>query len=158
VLLLDSITRLARAYSLAALDRDGDGGDAPLDGAAVHGVKRWFASARNTREAGSLTILASVRTDSGARLDAAVYESLADTANLELRLDPDLAARGHHPALDLRRSRALHEEGVVEADRLRRLELLRGVVRSLDPDEGWSFLTGKLRETGSNDELLAEQA
>jgi transcription termination factor Rho len=158
VLLLDSITRLARAYSLAALDRDGDEGDAPLDGAAVHGVKRWFASARNTRDAGSLTILAAVRTDSGGRLDTAVYESLADTANLELRLDPELAARGHHPALDLKRSRTLHEEGLVEPDRLHRLEMLRGVVRSLDADQGWSFLAGKLRETGSNEELLAEQA
>lgn len=158
VLLLDSITRLARAYSLAALDRDGDEGDAPLDGAAVHGVKRWFASARNTRDAGSLTILAAARTGSDSRLDAAVYESLGDAANLELRLDPDLAARGHHPALDLKRSRALHEEGLIEADRLRRLELLRGVVRSLDAEEAWRFLAGKLRETGSNEALLAEQA
>jgi transcription termination factor Rho len=99
-----------------------------------------------------------VRTDSGGRLDTAVYESLADTANLELRLDPELAARGHHPALDLKRSRTLHEEGLVEPDRLHRLEMLRGVVRSLDADQGWSFLAGKLRETGSNEELLAEQA
>jgi transcription termination factor Rho len=158
VLLLDSVTRLARAHMLATADRGEPPNGEALDGNAVHTVKRWFATARNTREAGSLTILAVARSDSESRLEAAVYESLADAANLELRLDAGLAAAGHHPALDLTRSRTLHEEGLVEEAQLRRLELLRGVVRSLDADEAWRFLEGKLRETGSNEELLAEQA
>jgi transcription termination factor Rho len=159
VLLLDSATRLARAHNLAGPNHD-DATDPEdqLDGAAVHAVKRWFANARNTRDAGSLTILVAVRTDSDSRLDAAVYESLADTANMELRLDAGLAAAGRHPALDLTRSRTLHEEGLVEEAQLRRLELLRGVVRSLDAEEAWSFLQAKLSETGSNEELLSEQA
>jgi transcription termination factor Rho len=159
VLLLDSATRLARAHSLAGPNQaDATDPEAQLDGAAVHAVKRWFANARNTRDAGSLTILVAVRTDSESRLDAAVYESLADTANMELRLDAGLAAGGRHPAVDLTRSRTLHEDGLVEGAQLRRLELLRGVVRSLDAEEAWSFLEGKLSETGSNEELLAEQA
>jgi transcription termination factor Rho len=158
VVLLDSATRLARAHTLSANGADAPDPEAPPDGAAVHAVKRWFASARNTRDAGSLTILAVVRTDSESRLDAAVYDSLADAANLELRLDAGLAEAGRYPALDLTRSRTLHEEGLIDEPARRRLELLRGVVRSLDVEEAWRFLAGKVEETRSNEELLAEQA
>jgi transcription termination factor Rho len=138
VLLLDSITRLARAHGLA---RGGD--DAPAS--AVEAVKRWFASARDAGQ-GSLTLIAVARVESESSLEELVFEALVDSANMVVRLDPELAARGLHPAIDARRSRTLGEEALVDEDTRRTLDALRGVMRSLDPAEAWEFMAEKARE------------
>jgi transcription termination factor Rho len=152
VVVLDSISRLARAYGLA---RSRPGDDAPTpELLAVEGAKRWFASARDTG-AGSLTLLAAGRTDSESSLESLVHEALLDTAGVVVRLDPELAARGMHPAIDARRSRTLGEEAFVPDGQRGPLDSLRGVLRSLDPVEAWEFAAARVRETGSNDELLA---
>jgi transcription termination factor Rho len=153
IVVLDSITRLARAYGLARA-RPGD--DAPTpELLAVEGAKRWFAAARDTG-AGSLTLLATVRVESESALETLVHESLLDTAGAVVRLDSELAARGLHPAIDARRSRTLGEEALVAEDRRRPLDALRGVMRSLDPVEAWEFAAARVRETASNDELLEQ--
>jgi transcription termination factor Rho len=137
VLLLDSITRLARAYGLA---RGRAGKDAPEpELAAVEGAKRWFAAARDAGE-GSLTVVVVARVESESSLEGLVYEGLVDSANMIVRLDSELAARGLHPAIDARRSRTLGEEALVGEERLRKLESMRGVMRSLDPPEAWEFM------------------
>jgi transcription termination factor Rho len=152
VVVLDSISRLARAYGLA---RSRPGDDAPTpELLGVEGAKRWFAAARDT-DSGSLTLLATARADSESALEALVHETLLDAASAVVRLDPELAARGMHPAVDPRRSRALGEEAFVPEVQRQPLEALRGVMRSLDPIEGWEFAATRVRETGSNDELLA---
>ncbi|MGH2980014.1 MAG: transcription termination factor Rho, partial [Solirubrobacterales bacterium] len=153
VVVLDSISRLARAYGLA---RTRPGDDAPTpELLAVEGAKRWFASARDTG-AGSLTLLAAGRVDSESPLEGLVHEALLDTASVVVRLDPELAARGMHPAIDARRSRALGEGAFVPEHHRRPLDALRGVMRSLDPAEGWEFAAARVRETASNDELLEQ--
>ena len=152
VLLLDSITRLARAHGRAegTASRGGDGGG---EDAAVQGAKRMFAAARAT-QAGSLTILAAARSEEGSDFDVEVYEELAATANLELRLDAALATQGLFPAIDVTRSRTLNEEALVSEDRRAQLDALRGPARALEGAEAWEFLAERLRETDSNDELL----
>jgi transcription termination factor Rho len=155
VVVLDSITRLARAYGLAR-SRSGNDGPTP-ELLAVEGAKRWFGSARETG-AGSLTLLVAGHVESESHLETLVYESLLDAAGAVVRLDPELAARGLHPAIDPRRSRTLGEEALVPEGRREQLDALRSEMRSLDPVEAWEFASTRVRETGSNDELLAHQS
>jgi transcription termination factor Rho len=153
IVVLDSITRLARAYGLA---RTRPGNDAPTpELLAVEGAKHWFASARDTGS-GSLTLLATGRLESDSALETLVHESLLDTAGAVVRLDPELAARGLHPAIDPRRSHTLGEEALVAEDRRGPLDALRSVMRSLDSVEAWEFASARVRETASNDELLEQ--
>ena len=152
VVVLDSITRLARAYGLAR-SRSGNDGPTP-ELLAVEGAKRWFGSARDTG-AGSLTLLVAGRVDSESHLETLVHESLLDAAGAVVRLDPELAARGLHPAIDPRRSHTLGEEALVPEGRRQPLDALRSEMRSLDPVEAWEFASARVRETASNDELLA---
>jgi transcription termination factor Rho len=153
VVLLDSITRLARASGLARTRARDDGPTPEL--LAAEGAKRWFAAARDTG-AGSVTLIAAARADSESPLEALVHETLLDMAGTVVRLDADLAARGMHPAVDARRSRTLGEEVFLPEDQRRRLENLRGVMRSLEPAEAWEFAAARVRETRSNDELLSQ--
>ena len=145
VVLLDSISRLARAYGLA---RARPGGEAPAaEVLAAEGAKRWFATARDTG-AGSLTLLATARVDSDSPLEALVHETLLDMAGAVVRLDAELAARGLYPAIDAGGSRALGEEHLLEPDERRHLESVRGVMRSLDPLEAWEYAAARVRESG----------
>jgi transcription termination factor Rho len=144
VVLLDSITRLARAYGLA---RSRTGGEAPApEVLAAEGAKRWFATARDTG-AGSLTLLATARVDSDSPLETLVHETLLDMAGAVVRLDPELAARGLHPAIDAQHSRALGEEHLLEPDERRHLDSVRGVMRSLEPVEAWEYAAARARES-----------
>ena len=143
VLVLDSISRLTRAYALA---RGAGAGESPAVGpAAVETVKRWFAAARDAGD-GSLTIIAAARADSESAFETLVYEALEDSAGTVVRLDPELAAKGKHPAIDASRSRTLGEEALIGEERRRTLENMRGVARSLDPVEAWEFLAERARE------------
>jgi transcription termination factor Rho len=136
VLLLDSLSRLARAYGLT-----GDRVE------AVESTKRWFAAARDAGEgAGSLTLIAAARVESESSLEALVHETLADSANMMVRLNAELAERGRYPAIDVTRSRTLGEEALLSEDRRRTLENMRGVARSLDTLEAWDFLEERARE------------
>jgi transcription termination factor Rho len=143
VLLLDSISRLARAYGLLR-GRTGEAAPAP-ELAGVEAAKRWFGAARDAGY-GSLTLIATARVESESRLETLVHEALADAANVIVRLDSGLAARGLHPALDVRRSRTAGEEALLGEDRRRTLESVREVARSLDPFEAWQFLAARARE------------
>ena len=137
VLLLDSLSRLARAYGLAH--------DARLE--AVEATKRWFAAARDGGSGrGSLTLIATARVDSGSSFDALVHDALEDSANMVVRLRPDLAARGKYPAIDADRSRTLGEDTLLGEDQRLALENMRGVARSLSPEEAWDFLAERARE------------
>jgi transcription termination factor Rho len=142
VLMLDSITRLARAYALARGSGGDDGGMTPV---AVEAIKRWFAAARDAGD-GSLTLIAAARVGSPSPFEALVHESLEDTASAIVALDSDLAARGHHPAIDVGRSRTLGEEALLDDEQRRELGNMRGVMRSLDAVEAWAFLGERARE------------
>ena len=137
VVLLDSLSRLARAYALAGRDRAD----------AVEAAKRWFASARDAGAGhGSLTLIAVARVEPDSTFEALVQETLADSANAVLRLSGELASRRMFPALDPERSRTLGEEALIGEDRRHTLENMRGVARSLDPPEAWDFLAERARE------------
>jgi transcription termination factor Rho len=137
VLLLDSLSRLARAYGLALSARP----------EAVEAAKRWFAAARDGGPGrGSLTLIATARVETDSSFEALVHDALEDSANMIVRLNADLAARGKYPAIDADRSRTLGEDALLGEEQRRTLENMRGVARSLDPIEAWDFLAERARE------------
>ncbi len=137
VLLLDSLSRLARAYGLTRDTRS----------EAVEATKRWFAAARDGGAGrGSLTLIATARVETESSFDALVHDALEDSANMIVRLRPDLAARSKYPAIDADRSRTLGEDTLLDEDRRLSLENMRGVARSLSPEEAWDFLAERARE------------
>lgn len=151
IILMDSITRLARAYNLVvpASGRTLSGG---IDPAAFHRPKRFFGSARNIEEGGSLTILATALVDTGSRMDEVIYEEFKGTGNLELHLDRHLAERRIFPALDIRRSGTRKEELLIPKDQLEKLWAIRKTF-SDSSDFSEKFLR-KLRTTKTNAEFF----
>lgn len=152
VILLDSITRLARAYNLV-IPPSGRTLSGGIDPAAFYRPKRFFGAARNIEEGGSLTILATAMVDTGSRMDDVIYEEFKGTGNLELHLDRKLAERRIFPAIDIRRSGTRREELLLTQDELDKLWTLR---KSLNDSTEYtdSFLR-KLGHTRSNEEFLA---
>jgi transcription termination factor Rho len=161
VVVLDGITRLARAYNLAApaSGRILSGG---VDSTALYPPKRFFGAARNIEEGGSLTIMATALIDTGSRMDEVIFEEFKGTGNMELRLDRRLAERRIYPAIDVEQSSTRHEELLFERNQLNQVWKLRRVLNALDGDgsggKGLELLLDKLRTTKSNDEFLAEVA
>lgn len=152
VILLDSITRLARAYNLV-IPPSGRTLSGGIDPAAFHRPKRFFGSARNIEEGGSLTILATALVDTGSRMDDVIYEEFKGTGNLELHLDRRLAERRIFPAIDIRRSGTRREELLLEKEDLEKLWMLRKTM-----SEGIEFTEGfvrRLKQTKSNKEFMA---
>lgn len=152
VILLDSITRLARAYNLVVppSGRTLSGG---IDPAAFHRPKRFFGSARNVEEGGSLTILATALVDTGSRMDDIIYEEFKGTGNMELHLDRKLAERRIFPAIDIRRSGTRREEVLLSKEELDTIWAIRK-----NMNESYDFVEGflkKLRNSKSNQEFLA---
>lgn len=152
VILLDSITRLARAYNLVVppSGRTLSGG---IDPAAFHRPKRFFGSARNVEEGGSLTILATALIDTGSRMDDIIYEEFKGTGNMELHLDRKLAERRIFPAIDIRRSGTRREEVLLSKEELDTIWAIRK-----NMNESYDFVEGfikKLRDTKTNAEFLA---
>ncbi|MRN57341.1 transcription termination factor Rho [Paenibacillus monticola] len=152
VILLDSITRLARAYNLVVppSGRTLSGG---IDPAAFHRPKRFFGAARNVEEGGSLTILATALIDTGSRMDDIIYEEFKGTGNMELHLDRKLAERRIFPAIDIRRSGTRREEVLLSKDELETIWMIRK-----NMNESYDFVEGfikKLRDTQTNAEFLA---
>jgi transcription termination factor Rho len=161
VIVLDGITRLARAYNLAApaSGRILSGG---VDSTALYPPKRFFGAARNIEEGGSLTIIATALIDTGSRMDEVIFEEFKGTGNMELRLDRRIAERRIYPAIDVEASSTRHEELLFERDQLNQVWKLRRVLNALDQEgsggKGLELLLDKLRTTKSNDEFLAEVA
>ncbi|WP_093291129.1 transcription termination factor Rho [Thermoactinomyces sp. DSM 45892] len=152
VILLDSITRLARAYNLV-IPPSGRTLSGGIDPAAFHRPKRFFGAARNIEEGGSLTILATALVDTGSRMDDVIYEEFKGTGNLELHLDRKLAERRIFPAIDIRRSGTRREELLMEKQELEKIWSMRNTL-SEHHDYTEAFIR-KLRKTKSNEEFLA---
>ncbi|TXK35222.1 transcription termination factor Rho [Nonomuraea sp. C10] len=157
VLLLDSLTRLARAYNNTA-PGNGKTLSGGLDAAAVYAPKRFFGAARNVAGGGSLTILASALVDTGSRLDNSLYEEFKGTGNMELHLVRDLAERRVFPAVDLDASGTRREEILLPARERQVVWRLRRSLTGLERHQGMEMLVGKLRETASNADFLVRAA
>ncbi len=161
VIVLDGITRLARAYNLSApaSGRIMSGG---VDSTALYPPKRFFGAARNIEEGGSLTIVATALIETGSRMDDVIFEEFKGTGNMELRLDRRLAERRIYPAIDVDASSTRHEELLFERNQLNQVWKLRRVLNALDSDgssgRGLELLIDKMRTTKNNDEFLAEIA
>ncbi|MDQ2725251.1 MAG: transcription termination factor Rho [Actinomycetota bacterium] len=161
VVVLDGITRLARAYNLAqpATGRVMSGG---IDTGALYPPKKFFGAARNIEEGGSLTILATALVETGSRMDEVIFEEFKGTGNMELKLDRKLAERRIYPAIDVNGSSTRHEELLFDRKQLEQVWKLRRVLGAL-ASEGTNaasleLLMEKIRQTKSNDEFLAEIA
>ncbi len=154
VILLDSITRLARAYNLAVppSGRTLSGG---IDPVALYPPKRFFGAARNIEGGGSLTIVATCLVDTGSRMDDVIYEEFKGTGNMELHLDRKLAERRIYPAIDIQRSGTRREELLLDEATLRQVWTMRRMVSMLGGTEGTELLLGRLAKTSSNAEFLA---
>lgn len=152
VILLDSITRLARAYNLV-IPPSGRTLSGGIDPAAFHRPKRFFGSARNVEEGGSLTILATALIDTGSRMDDVIYEEFKGTGNMELHLDRKLAERRIYPAIDIRRSGTRREELLLPQEDLEKLWAIRKTM-SENPDFTEQFIR-KIKKTKTNAEFMA---
>ena len=156
-IVLDGITRLSRAYNLAApaTGRIMSGG---IDVGALYPPKKFFGSARNIEEGGSLNFLATALVETGSRMDEVIFEEFKGTGNMELRLDRKLAERRIYPALDVNASSTRHEELLFERNQLQQVWKLRRVLNALEGGAGLELLMDKIKTTKSNDEFLAEIA
>jgi len=153
VILLDSITRLARAYNTVTphSGRILTGG---IDANALHKPKRFFGAARNTEEGGSLTIIATALVDTGSKMDDIIYEEFKGTGNMEVHLDRKLSDRRIFPAFDINRSGTRKEELLLVPEVLQRVWLLRRVLSPLNSIDAMEFLLDKITGTKSNEEFL----
>jgi transcription termination factor Rho len=153
VILLDSITRLARAYN-AVVPHSGKILSGGVDSNALHKPKRFFGAARNIEEGGSLTIIATALVDTGSRMDEVIFEEFKGTGNMELQLDRTLFQRRVYPAIDIKRSNTRKEELLVETKELQRIWILRKVLNELNSVEAMELLIEKISKTKTNDDFL----
>jgi transcription termination factor Rho len=153
VILLDSITRLARAYNLVTppSGRTLSGG---LDPASLHKPKRFFGAARNIEEGGSLTVLATALIDTGSRMDDVIYEEFKGTGNMELHLDRKLSERRLFPAIDIKRSGTRREELLLSPDELEVMWLFRRTTANMDPSAVLELMMDRLAKTKDNKSFL----
>ena len=157
VLLLDSITRLARAYN-AVQPTSGRILSGGLDANALQKPKRFFGSARKVEEGGSLTILATALIDTGSRMDDVIFEEFKGTGNMEINLDRKLSDRRVFPAVDLLRSGTRKEELLLSKRELDRTWVLRKVLQQMSPVEAMELLRDKMQKTATNEEFLKSMA
>ncbi|MCP4037258.1 MAG: transcription termination factor Rho [bacterium] len=153
IILLDSITRLARAHN-TVVPHSGKILSGGVDSNALHKPKRFFGAARNVEEGGSLTIVGTALIDTGSRMDEVIFEEFKGTGNSELVLDRKLADRRTYPAIDINRSATRREELLLDDKTLNRMYILRKVLSPLSPVDSMEFLLGKIKATDSNDEFL----
>ncbi|MCU1631371.1 MAG: transcription termination factor Rho, partial [Micrococcaceae bacterium] len=155
VVLLDSMTRLGRAYNLAApaSGRILSGG---VDSAALYPPKRFFGAARNIENGGSLTILATALVETGSKMDEVIFEEFKGTGNMELRLSRNLADKRIFPAVDVNASGTRREENLLSPDEVKIMWKLRRVLSGLETQQALELLTNKIRETQSNVEFLMQ--
>jgi transcription termination factor Rho len=153
VILLDSITRLARAYN-SVVPPSGKILSGGVDSNALQRPKRFFGAARNIEEGGSLTIIATALVDTGSRMDEVIFEEFKGTGNMEIQLDRRLADRRLFPAIDINRSGTRKEELLLDKDALNRVWILRKILSPLNPVDALEFLLEKMNGTKDNKEFL----
>ncbi len=153
VILLDSITRLARAYNTVtpASGKILSGG---VEANALHRPKRFFGAARNIEEGGSLTILATALVETGSRMDEVIFEEFKGTGNMELVLDRKMSDKRIFPAIDIKRSGTRKEDLLLKPETLNRIWILRKLLASMNPADGMEFLIDKLKQQKSNNDFL----
>ncbi|MDK4530042.1 transcription termination factor Rho [Kingella kingae] len=155
VILLDSITRLARAYN-TVVPTSGKVLTGGVDANALHRPKRFFGAARNTEEGGSLTIIATALVDTGSRMDDVIFEEFKGTGNMELNLERRLAEKRVFPAININKSGTRREELLVPSDQLQRMWVLRRVLHPMDDVEAAEFLLDKIKKTKNNHDFFDE--
>ncbi len=153
VILLDSITRLARAYN-SVMPHSGKILSGGVDSNALQKPKRFFGAARSVEEGGSLTILATALVDTGSRMDDVIFEEFKGTGNMEIQLDRNLFQRRIYPALDIKRSNTRHEELLLRPEDMNKIWILRKVLNELNNVEAMELLIERLAKTKSNEEFL----
>jgi transcription termination factor Rho len=153
VILLDSITRLARAYN-TVIPSSGKVLTGGVDAHALERPKRFFGAARNIEEGGSLSIIATALVDTGSKMDEVIYEEFKGTGNLELHLDRKIAEKRIYPAINIRRSGTRREELLTADDELQRMWILRKLLHGMEDLAAIEFLSDKLKETKTNDEFF----
>jgi len=153
VVLLDSITRLARAYN-TVVPHSGKILSGGVDSNALHKPKRFFGAARNIEEGGSLTIIGTALVDTGSRMDEVIFEEFKGTGNMELQLDRNLFQRRVYPAIDIKRSNTRKEDLLLDEKELQRVWVLRKVLNELNTVEAMELLLQKLGRTKTNEEFL----
>ncbi len=153
VILLDSITRLARAYNTVA-PASGKVLSGGVEATALHKPKKFFGAARNIEGGGSLTILATALIDTGSKMDGVIFEEFKGTGNMELQLDRNLANKRMFPAIDLNKSSTRREDLLLDKDTLQRMFILRNHLADMKPDEAMEFLRKHMMGTSSNEEFL----
>ncbi|MBP6217910.1 MAG: transcription termination factor Rho [Oligoflexales bacterium] len=154
VILLDSITRLARAYN-SVVPPSGKILSGGVDSNALHKPKRFFGAARNVEEGGSLTIIATALIDTGSRMDEVIFEEFKGTGNMELHLDRKMSEKRIFPAVDLNKSGTRKEELLLPKDVLNRTWILRKLLQPLNPVDAMDFLLNKLDKCDTNSEFIA---
>jgi transcription termination factor Rho len=153
VVLLDSVTRLARAYN-SVIPHSGKILSGGVDSNALQKPKRFFGAARAVEEGGSLTIIATALVDTGSRMDDVIFEEFKGTGNMEIQLDRNLFQRRIYPAIDIKRSNTRHEELLLKPDDLNKIWILRKVLNELNNVEAMELLIEKLAKTKSNTDFL----
>ncbi|MFO7665305.1 MAG: transcription termination factor Rho [Desulfobacterales bacterium] len=153
VILLDSITRLARAYN-SVMPPSGKILSGGVDSNALQRPKRFFGAARNIEEGGSLTIIATALVDTGSRMDEVIFEEFKGTGNMEIQLDRRLADKRVYPAFDIKKSGTRKEELLLSEETLNRVWILRKLLSSLNPIDSLEFLLEKMRGTKNNEGFL----
>ncbi len=153
VILLDSITRLARAYN-TVIPHSGKILSGGVDSNALHKPKRFFGAARNVEDGGSLTIIATALIDTGSRMDEVIFEEFKGTGNMELVLDRALSDKRIYPSIEINRSGTRREDKLIKAKDLSRIWLLRKMLSDMTTVEAMEFLLGKLSRTKNNREFL----
>ena len=154
VILLDSITRLARAYNTVA-PASGKILSGGIDANALHKPKRFFGSARNIENGGSLTIIATALVETGSKMDDVIYEEFKGTGNMEVHLERKIAERRVFPAINILRSGTRREDLLVDKDELNRVHMLRKVLSEQEEVAATEFLISKLKNTKTNEEFFA---
>ena len=153
VILLDSITRLARAYN-TVIPHSGKILSGGVDSNALHKPKRFFGAARNVEDGGSLTIVATALIDTGSRMDEVIFEEFKGTGNMELVLDRNLSDKRIYPSIEINRTGTRREDKLIKAKDLSRIWLLRKMLSDMNTVEAMEFLLGKLSRTKNNREFL----
>lgn len=153
VILLDSITRLARAHNIV-VPHSGRILSGGVDSNALHKPKRFFGAARSTEDGGSLTIIATALIDTGSRMDDVIFEEFKGTGNMELVLNRDLSDRRMYPAIDLNRTGTRREDLLLKEDDLAKIWILRKILSDFSPVEAMEFLLDKIRGTKTNKDFL----
>jgi transcription termination factor Rho len=153
VILLDSITRLARAYNTVA-PSSGKVLTGGVDANALQRPKRFFGAARNIEEGGSLTIIATALIETGSRMDEVIFEEFKGTGNMEVLLERKLADRRMYPAINVTRSGTRREELLTTEEDLQKLWILRKIIAQMEPVEAMEFLMDRLKSTKTNVEFF----